>query len=392
MIDKNNSLYMGVVVSTNDPEHRYRIKVRVPSLYGAPGHDLSFITDHDLPWARPGLFLGSSVDGSRIVPEKGSIVYVIFENGKLSKPVYLGVVPISNSELPEQYKDGSLNYQSLFTKEGASVIYQEGRITVKDRLSLPKLIYSSTTYKNDPTGIFEVTATAEYPKNVYSFEAGAFSRSSDFNPSAPTNPIFFELFPMKYPVILGYMDDGVYTEIEMTKNTDRDVVAIVPTSGSSGEFTFKWGSVNMSNLILYGDSVNSYIRINFLVSDPNMLSEGDELQIGKVRTTKSRHLEKERSRSKFRSYKRVILTKELIEDAKKSGGRLFITLDYDELENLKWGKLFQNNPRDIIVSRILRRLDEHSSRTVSSNVVRLIMVATPAETINNVIYRYVRII
>lgn len=90
----NTAIVRGVVVSTKDPENRGRIKVRIPSYHGIPQSGRSYTTDEQLPWCIPGLFASGGNDlGQRIVPVVGTRVLVLFEEGDLGRPVYLGGIP-----------------------------------------------------------------------------------------------------------------------------------------------------------------------------------------------------------------------------------------------------------------------------------------------------------
>ena len=89
------SLVRGIVVINEDPEKRGRVKVRIPSYHGIPSQSRTWIEDENLPWSTPGLYVSGGNDlGQRIVPSVGTRVFVIFEDGDLTKPVYLGGIPL----------------------------------------------------------------------------------------------------------------------------------------------------------------------------------------------------------------------------------------------------------------------------------------------------------
>ena len=71
-------LYAGTVTSVEDPDKLGRLKVSVPSVHGAVGSDLD-------AWARPCV-----PSGHFFVPVVGDRVWVAFENGDPSFPVWLG--------------------------------------------------------------------------------------------------------------------------------------------------------------------------------------------------------------------------------------------------------------------------------------------------------------
>ena len=71
--------YAGVVEDNDDPKRLGRVKVRVFEVY----HDIP--TD-DIPWASP----WKDLNGEKfILPDKGKVVTVVFENGSLYKPEYI---------------------------------------------------------------------------------------------------------------------------------------------------------------------------------------------------------------------------------------------------------------------------------------------------------------
>jgi|OpeIllAssembly_1097287.scaffolds.fasta_scaffold742342_2 hypothetical protein len=72
-------IYRALVVDSQDPEKKQRLKVRIPDVI--PGIDL---------WAIPCMEAGS-----RLLPLVGATVWVMFEQGDADRPVWLGVLPSS---------------------------------------------------------------------------------------------------------------------------------------------------------------------------------------------------------------------------------------------------------------------------------------------------------
>jgi uncharacterized protein involved in type VI secretion and phage assembly len=73
--------YRAVVTSNEDPEMRGRLKVNVPSLLG----------ETEIGWAMPCLPYGGGSDaGYYMIPEPGDGVWVEFEAGRLSYPIWSG--------------------------------------------------------------------------------------------------------------------------------------------------------------------------------------------------------------------------------------------------------------------------------------------------------------
>ena len=70
-------LYRGRVINATDPQGRRQLQVEVPSVLGT-----------NALWALPCV-----PPGSRAKPAMGTTVWVMFENGDPSSPVWLGVLP-----------------------------------------------------------------------------------------------------------------------------------------------------------------------------------------------------------------------------------------------------------------------------------------------------------
>jgi hypothetical protein len=86
--------FEGLVIANDDPLKQKRVRVRVPGV-----HDAS-IPDAELPWA---LALCSSTfgyDGTNApigVPTVGTSVLVVFPNGDMANPIYLGALSHSKA-------------------------------------------------------------------------------------------------------------------------------------------------------------------------------------------------------------------------------------------------------------------------------------------------------
>jgi hypothetical protein len=77
-------LYRGVVTNNKDPRGQMRIKVRVPDVLG----------ESETSWALPCLDIGA---GAVLLPENGSGVWIEFEAGDVSRPVWMGTFGITES-------------------------------------------------------------------------------------------------------------------------------------------------------------------------------------------------------------------------------------------------------------------------------------------------------
>jgi len=103
--EKIPGLYRARVEYINDPLEIDRVKVRVPKFHGIPEFDEEdeYFKIRDLPWARRcTVFAGYDIGDSQ-VPPVGSIVYVMFETGDIERPVYMGGVHGTESEVAHTF-------------------------------------------------------------------------------------------------------------------------------------------------------------------------------------------------------------------------------------------------------------------------------------------------
>lgn len=110
-----NNLYRGKVVDNKDPKELCRIKVRVPCIHGID--ETQGIKNDAIPYASP-CFLDASYDsGTFLVPEVGATVFVFFESGEPTKPVYFGCSVSYMYEEEVQYL-GDKNSYHFTSSEG----------------------------------------------------------------------------------------------------------------------------------------------------------------------------------------------------------------------------------------------------------------------------------
>lgn len=85
--------YRGFVTDNQDPEHRARLRLTVPSALGG----------QTTGWALPCLpFGGLTNQGLLLVPEVGAQVWVEFEEGNRDQPIWVGAFWQSSGDLPEE--------------------------------------------------------------------------------------------------------------------------------------------------------------------------------------------------------------------------------------------------------------------------------------------------
>lgn len=101
-IEGTIGLYKARVEDNIDPLHLGRVRIRIPTFHGIPGTS-NCIPLEGLPWASYGLGGGGYDHGSFIIPEIGDYIYVGFEAGDNTKPVYLGGGYGVGSTYPKYY-------------------------------------------------------------------------------------------------------------------------------------------------------------------------------------------------------------------------------------------------------------------------------------------------
>lgn len=90
---KYHGKYRGYVVDNADPEKRARLRLRVPSV----------LADTTTGWALPCLPYGGMADqGTFLVPDVDSQVWVEFEQGELDSPIWVGTFWQKSGDPPEE--------------------------------------------------------------------------------------------------------------------------------------------------------------------------------------------------------------------------------------------------------------------------------------------------
>ena len=113
--------YRGEVTSNDDPDNLGRVKARVPRLFGG----------EETGWALPAFpYGGKREQGFFVVPDKGSSIWVEFEEGYLSHPIWSGVW-YGSGELPESASPAK---KVLKTKSGHKLVLDDdgGSIEITD--------------------------------------------------------------------------------------------------------------------------------------------------------------------------------------------------------------------------------------------------------------------
>src|SRR6266566_7160254 len=104
--------YRGQVTDNDDPDNLGRIKAKVPRLLG----------DEEIGWALPAFaYGGASEQGLFAVPDTGAGVWIEFEGGDLSYPIWVGTWWSSN-EVPES---ATPDKKVLKTKSGNKIVLDD---------------------------------------------------------------------------------------------------------------------------------------------------------------------------------------------------------------------------------------------------------------------------
>lgn len=148
-----NGFYRGEVVDVNDPKKSGRVRIRVFSIFDDVPVD-------SIPWAIMGNgVIGGLADyGSFFVPDMGSHVLVVFENGDPEQPIYLGGLPAKPHNPSEKDKNYP-NNKILKTKQH-TIELNDGSGEVKVTTG------SGTTITIDGSGNMTIDCVGNVTENV----------------------------------------------------------------------------------------------------------------------------------------------------------------------------------------------------------------------------------
>ena len=113
--NKRYGKYRGVVKRNDDPSRIGRLQVSVPSLSGQDGHT----------WALPCLPFGGCKQGMFFVPEVGAQVWIEFEEGDTSRPIWTGVFWDSANDLPDEADKATPTTRILQTTSGHKLQFDD---------------------------------------------------------------------------------------------------------------------------------------------------------------------------------------------------------------------------------------------------------------------------
>jgi uncharacterized protein involved in type VI secretion and phage assembly len=125
----------GIVTNNKDPEHGYRVKVRLP-----------WLADDESAWARLASPMAGAERGFFFLPEVGDEVLVAFEHGNINYPVIVGMLWNGRDKPPQPASavvsaTGKVNQRILKSRLGHTV-------TLDDSEESPGIIIVDKTGKN----------------------------------------------------------------------------------------------------------------------------------------------------------------------------------------------------------------------------------------------------
>lgn len=109
--------YRGTVADISDPEKLLRIKANVPAVFG----------EDQSPWAMPCVPYAGPQHGLVLLPEKGDGVWIEFEGGDLSRPIWSGCWWARN-QVPSPQGD---TVRILETSPGHQILIDEQNDEIK---------------------------------------------------------------------------------------------------------------------------------------------------------------------------------------------------------------------------------------------------------------------
>ncbi len=136
--------YRGFVVDNADPEQRGRLRLKVPSILG----------EAETAWALPCLPFGGLKDqGLFTIPEIDAQVWVEFEEGELSHPIWVGTFWQKQGDAPVELEEDPPTQRSLKTPAGHLLMFEDAEDKESFRLEHPK----GAKLEIDPEGTVTVT-------------------------------------------------------------------------------------------------------------------------------------------------------------------------------------------------------------------------------------------
>ncbi len=119
--------YRGTVTDNNDPDKMGRIKANVPSVFGE---------EMDSGWAFPCVPFGGDGEGHLTLPSVGSRVWIEFEGGDISRPIWTGAWWLQD-KIPKNESDTQAgpDLKVIRTKSGILISFDDEQesLTLSDK-------------------------------------------------------------------------------------------------------------------------------------------------------------------------------------------------------------------------------------------------------------------
>lgn len=125
MSEKFYGKYRAIVTNNNDPEQWGRIKVKCPSVLG----------DYESAWCMPCVPFLCNDEGFFKVPNVKDGVWIEFEGGNLSKPIYVGGWFNPKRQPHDNYSE-ALNKFCLRTKGGMTITIDDKEVVIGGNLKV----------------------------------------------------------------------------------------------------------------------------------------------------------------------------------------------------------------------------------------------------------------
>lgn len=110
--------YRAIVVDLQDPEHRGRIKVSCPKVYG----------EAKSPWCQPCLPYAIDSAGDFVLPKINDFVWIEFEEGDVRYPIYTGGLWSRDKSPVQDYSEAGSVRQIEFA--GCKISMRDGEMVI----------------------------------------------------------------------------------------------------------------------------------------------------------------------------------------------------------------------------------------------------------------------
>lgn len=200
-----HGLYLGIVEDTTDPMNLGRCRIRIPDISGG----LNDTPINNLPWASP-CFAPWSFN----VPQVGDQVWILFIQGNIEYPVYMGwcpSIPSSPQVRARVLQKGALSYQpscpTVPISTPSSIVNDQKNFVAQSTG------VDISTLSSDPSTVSESAyrAAAQIPESAGNLESYITPPDTEVQPECRTrsspDPVVHQIFKSKYGHSVFYSDD-----------------------------------------------------------------------------------------------------------------------------------------------------------------------------------------